>query len=116
MLKKGRLTDEEFEIMKSHTEKGYRIVHASGNLENVAKCVLMHHERYDGRGYPLGLKGEAIPIIARIINIADSYDVMTHARVYKEPISKEEAIEEIKRCSGTQFDPNIAEIFINHIK
>lgn len=116
LLKKGRLTDEEFEIMKSHTEKGYRIVHASGNLENVAKCVLMHHERYDGRGYPLGLKGEAIPIIARIINIADSYDVMTHARVYKEPISKEEAIEEIKRCSGTQFDPNIAEIFINHIK
>ncbi|MDD6769314.1 HD-GYP domain-containing protein [Inconstantimicrobium porci] len=115
MLKKGRLTDEEFEIMKSHTEKGYRIVHATGNLENVAKCVLMHHERYDGKGYPLGFKGEAIPIIARIINIADSYDVMTHARVYKEPISKEEAIEEIKRCSGTQFDPNIAEIFINHI-
>lgn len=116
LLKKGRLTDEEFEIMKSHTEKGYRIVHASGNLENVAKCVLMHHERYDGHGYPLGLKGQAIPLIARIINIADSYDVMTHARVYKEPISKEEAIEEIKRCSGTQFDPNIAEIFINHIK
>lgn len=115
LLKKGRLTEEEFEIMKTHTEKGYRIINASLKIENVAKCVLSHHERYDGTGYPFGIKGKDIPIIARIINLADSYDVMTHARVYKNPISKKKAIEEIRKCSGTQFDPEIVEYFIKNI-
>lgn len=113
LLKKGELTDEEFEVIKTHTEKGYRIINASSELGNVAKCVLAHHEKYDGTGYPLGLKGEEIPVIARIINVADSYDVMTHDRVYKKAIKKEDAIKELKRCSGSQFDPKIVECFIN---
>lgn len=115
LLKPGKLTDEEFEIMKTHTEKGYRIINASSELHNVAKCVLTHHEKWDGKGYPLGLKGEEIPLISRIISIVDSYDVMTHDRIYKKAISKEDAIRELKVCSGTQFDPNIVKYFIEYL-
>lgn len=116
LLKSGKLTKEEFEIMKTHTEKGYRIINASSELGNVAKSVLTHHERWDGSGYPLGLKGEEIPLMARIINIVDSYDVMTNDRIYKKAIGKDEAIKELKRCSGTQFDPKIVEYFIDYIQ
>jgi diguanylate cyclase (GGDEF)-like protein len=116
LLKPGKLTKEEFEIMKTHTEKGYRIINASSELGNVAKCVLTHHERWDGCGYPLGLKGEEIPLMARIINIVDSYDVMTTDRIYKRAMGKDEAIKELKKCSGTQFDPEIVECFIGYIE
>jgi len=116
LLKPGKLTKEEFEIMKTHAEKGYRIINASSELDNVAKCVLTHHERWDGCGYPLGLKGEEISLMARIINIVDSYDVMTTDRIYKKAIGQEESIKELKKCSGTQFDPKIAECFIDYIK
>lgn len=115
LLKPSALTKEEFEIMKTHTEKGYRIINASSELDNVAKCVLTHHERWDGKGYPLGLKGEEIPLISRIINIVDSYDVMTNERVYKKAMSKESALNELLRCSGTQFEPNIVQCFIEYI-
>lgn len=116
LLKPGKLTKEEFEIMKTHTEKGYRIINASSELGNVAKCVLTHHEKWDGNGYPLGLAGEEIPLMARIINVADSYDVMTNDRVYKKAICKEDAIKELKRCSGTQFDPQIVKCFTDYLK
>lgn len=116
LLKPGKLTKEEFEIMKSHTEKGYRIINASSELVNVAKGVLTHHEKWDGTGYPLGLVGQEIPLLARIINVADSYDVMTNDRVYKKAITKEEAITELKRCSGTQFDPEIVKCFSEYIE
>ena len=115
LLKPGKLTEEEFEIMKTHTEKGYRIINASSELGNIAKCVLTHHEKWNGTGYPLGLKEEEIPLIARIINVADSYDVMTNDRVYKKAMSKEEAVKELIRCSGTQFDPKIVECFIDSL-
>ena len=82
-------------------------------MGNIANFILSHHERWDGTGYPLGLKGEKIPIECRILFVIDAYDAMTSKRPYSEPISKEEAIEEIKRCSETQFDPDIVETFIN---
>lgn len=116
LLKPGKLTKEEFEIMKTHTEKGYRIINASSELDNVAKCVLTHHERWDGNGYPLGLKGEEIPLMARIINVVDSYDVMTTERLYKRAMEKEDAIKELKRCSEKQFDIQIVECFIDYLK
>lgn len=115
LLKPGKLSIEEFEIMKTHTEKGYRIINASSMLGNAAKCVLTHHERWDGKGYPLAIGGDDIPIISRIVAIADAYDVMTHSRVYKSAISINEAIEELVRCSGTQFDPYLVKLFINNI-
>jgi diguanylate cyclase (GGDEF)-like protein/PAS domain S-box-containing protein len=115
LLKPGKLTKDEFEIIKSHTEKGYRIINASSELGNVAKCVLTHHERWDGNGYPLGLKGEEIPLMARIINVVDSYDVMTSERIYKKAATKEQAVKELENCSGTQFDPEIVTCFINYI-
>ncbi|MFR9070897.1 MAG: HD domain-containing phosphohydrolase [Paraclostridium sp.] len=116
LLKKENLSEEEFEEIKTHTEKGYRILQASNELSNVARGVLTHHERYDGGGYPLGLKGEEIPIMARIVNVVDSYDAMITDRGYNKVKTKEEAIEEIEKCRGKQFDPNIADIFINILK
>lgn len=116
LLKPGKLTIDEYEIMKTHTEKGYRIINASSELGNVAKCVLAHHEKWDGSGYPLGLKKDEIPLISRIINIADSYDVMTTDRPYKKAMSKEKAMCELKTCSGTQFDPNLVKYFIEFLE
>ena len=81
----------------------------------MAKIVLSHHERYDGTGYPYGLKGEQIPIEARIIAIADTYDAMTQNRTYRKIVSKDIAIKEIDRCAGTQFDPNIVAVFIKNV-
>ena len=112
LLKLDNLTEEEFGIIKSHTEKGYRIIKAANHLESVAKGVLTHHERWDGNGYPLKLKEEKIPLIARIVSVADAYDVMTTNRVYKNALSKDEAIRELKKNSGKQFDPNIVKVFI----
>ncbi|MGL5149035.1 MAG: sensor domain-containing diguanylate cyclase/phosphohydrolase [Clostridium sp.] len=115
LQKPGKLTDEEYDIMKTHTEKGYRIIKASSELKNVAESVLYHHERWDGMGYPIGLKGESIPLLARIISVCDSFDVMTSDRVYKKAMSIDDAVLELKRCSGGQFDPTIVEIFIKSL-
>lgn len=116
LQKPASLTSEEFEILKTHPEKGYRIINASSELDSVAKGVLTHHERYDGNGYPMGLKGDEIPLISRIINIADSFDVMTSTRPYKKAMCKKDAIQELLKCSGTQFDPNLVQPFIGYIK
>lgn len=116
LLKSNDLTEEEFELIKSHTDKGYRIIKAANHLESVAQGVLTHHERWDGNGYPLGLKGEAIPLIARIVSIADAYDVMTTNKSYKNALTKSQAIEELVKNSGKQFDPDIVEIFVKSLK
>ena len=113
--KPGRLTDEEFEIIKSHTVRGGEILSNFKSLENAGEGALYHHERYDGRGYPKGLKGEEIPLIARMICVADSFDAMNSSRVYRKNLSKEYIINELKKNQGTQFDPEIAEIMLKLI-
>jgi len=110
--KPGELTEEEWELMKTHTVIGYRIASASPQLRHIAYPILTHHEHYDGGGYPKGLKGTRIPRISRILSIVDAFDVMTYGRPYKEPVSESQAIEELKRCSGTQFDPELVKLFI----
>ncbi|MFP4697936.1 MAG: HD domain-containing phosphohydrolase, partial [Eubacteriales bacterium] len=114
--KPGELTREEWETMKNHTEIGYRIVQSSPDLAQIAHYILYHHERWDGKGYPSGKKGDEIPKLSRIISIIDAYDVMTHERKYKKPISHNKAIAELIRCSGTQFDPNLVAVFCNAFK
>lgn len=114
LKKPGPLSADEWEIMKKHSEIGFRIAQSTPEMAPIAEAILTHHERWDGTGYPLGLKGEEIPLISRIVAIADAYDVMTEGRPYKERISAEEAIAEIRRCSGTQFDPHLVEIFIEN--
>lgn len=113
LCKPGKLTDEEFEVMKSHPVQGEKMVENIKKLKMIANWLRTHHERWDGRGYPSGLKGEEIPISARIIALADTYDAMTSTRSYRKALDHEIAMEEIKKCSGTQFDPKLAEIFVN---
>lgn len=113
--KKGNLTEEEWKIVKRHSEVGYRIVQSLPELSHIAEGILYHHERWDGKGYPHGLMGEDIPILARVIAIADAYSVMIDGMRYKEAVSKEGAILEIANCAGTQFDPDIAKSFVKLI-
>lgn len=110
--KPGSLTDEEFECIKEHPIIGERILMPIEKIKSVAKVVRHHHERFDGKGYPDGLKGEEIPEGSRILAIVDSYDAMTSARPYRPPMKSEKAAEEIKKNLGTQFDPQWGEIFL----
>ena len=114
--KPGKLTDEEFQIIKSHTTHGGDILNHFKSLEKVGDGARFHHERYDGKGYPEGKKGEEIPLIARMICVADSFDAMNSNRVYRKKLSKDEIIDEIERNKGTQFDPKIADIFLRLIR
>jgi HD-GYP domain-containing protein (c-di-GMP phosphodiesterase class II) len=110
--KKGKLTKREYIEIKRHPEIGFRILSSSNEFSEISEYVLQHHERWDGSGYPQKLKGKEIKIEARIISIADSYAAMTNQRSYGLRLSKEDALSEIKRCSGTQFDPRIVKVFI----
>jgi len=112
LTKPGKLTKKEWAIVKKHPEVGYNISGSYPLLEPIANAVLSHHERWDGSGYPRGLKGENILLVSRIISIIDSYDVMTHDRPYRKAIGKKEALKELKRCAGTQFDPKPVKVFI----
>ncbi len=114
--KPGRLSDEEWVEMKKHPEIGYRIAMSSSELAPIAEYILYHHERWDGSGYPQGLGGEEIPLLSRIISVADAYDAMTEDRPYRKAMSMEEACAELCRNSGTQFDPNIVEVFLKEVK
>lgn len=111
LKKPGKLTQDEWKEMKKHPEIGYRIAMSSHNLAPISSYILCHHERWDGNGYPQGLKENEIPLLSRIISIVDAYDAMTADRVYRKAMSHEDALEEIKQCSGTQFDPDLVEIF-----
>lgn len=108
----SKLTDEEYEIVKRHPTEGAAIVRGMDGYGQVADIILCHHERMDGRGYPRGIAGEEVPMASRLISIADTYDVMTARDSYKEPVSSEEAIDELRRVSGTQLDGELVEVFV----
>lgn len=116
LVKKMPLTNEEWNTLKEHPQNGVDILKPMKALNNLQELVLYHHEKYDGTGYPSGLKGSEIPYLARILTVVDSFDAMTSNRPYNRRKSYEEAIKELRRCSGTQFDPDIAESFIEVIK
>jgi len=115
LMKPGKLTEEEWGEIKKHPEAGYRIAQSTSELMSISEYILSHHERWDGKGYPQGLKAEEIPLIARIINVVDSYDAMTSKRTYGKELSKEEAIIEMRNCSGSQFDPELLKIFLEEV-
>lgn len=112
LFKPGPLTPEETGIMKQHCEIGYHIAQAAYVLMDIGEWIHKHHEWWNGNGYPLGLKGEEIPLECRILSIADAYDAMTSDRPYRAAMSHEEAVAELRRCAGTQFDPNIVPSFL----
>ncbi|MEE9189253.1 MAG: HD domain-containing phosphohydrolase, partial [Candidatus Neomarinimicrobiota bacterium] len=111
--KSGRLTDEETEIIHSHAVKGSEILEPMTRLHVLMPGVRNHHERYNGKGYPDGLRGEETHLIARIIAVADAYDAMTTNRVYRKALTHAVACQELKNGAGTQFDPKLAIAFIN---
>jgi putative nucleotidyltransferase with HDIG domain len=110
--KLGRLTEEELRIMRQHATLALEILGAVQALKPTLPLIKHHHERWDGTGYPDGLAGEQIPLGARIIAVAEVYDILTHGAVWKEPLGVEEAKVEIQRCAGTQFDPRVVEAFL----
>ncbi|MBN1297862.1 PAS domain S-box protein [bacterium] len=116
IFKPGPLTSEEFDTIKTHCEIGYRIALSIPDLAPIADFILKHHEWWNGQGYPLGLKGEEIPIESRILSIVDSFDAMTNERPYKHAMSRKAAIQELERCAGHQFDPTLLTQFVAMIR
>ncbi|MDP7422146.1 MAG: HD domain-containing phosphohydrolase, partial [bacterium] len=116
LCKPARLTKEEFEIIKQHPIIGTRIIEPIKPLQKILPGMRHHHERYDGRGYPDGLKGREIPLFGRIISVADTYDAMTSDRSYRKGLSSDIALEEIQTCAGTQFDPMVVEAFFRVVR
>jgi HD-GYP domain-containing protein (c-di-GMP phosphodiesterase class II) len=112
--KPGPLTEEEWQVMRTHPDIGRQILQEIGGVfEQLATIVVAHHERWDGKGYPRHLAGETIPLHARILTVVDAYDAMTSRRVYRDPLTVEQAKAELLRCSGTQFDPKVVEAFMH---
>lgn len=115
LMKPSKLTEDEYKIMQSHPEKSVQILTPLAGVEfykNLLPGVMHHHERYDGRGYPHHLKGDAIPIAARMILVADTYDAMTADRVYRKGLAPEVAYKELEDFAGSQFDPHLVKIFL----
>lgn len=115
LTKPGKLTPDEWLEMKRHPGIGFRIAMTSPDLKTIAEYILCHHERWDGKGYPQGLQKENIPLLSRILAVADAYDAMTSDRVYRKALSKESAIAELVKNAGTQFDPTIVKLFLEII-
>lgn len=115
LLKPAGLTPEERSVIELHPRIGYRLVQQVPALRGIAPAILHHHERFDGNGYPQGLKGEQIPLAARIVAVADSYSAMTSDRPYRKGMTSEEACDELKRCAGDQFDPEVVRIFCDEV-
>jgi two-component system cell cycle response regulator len=109
LLKPGKLTAAEWELMRTHTEVGERILASAPSLSDLAGLVRSHHERFDGSGYPDGLSGEEIPLGGRIMAVADAFEAMMRARPYSDAVTVAEALQELRRCAGTQFDPAAVE-------
>ncbi len=113
LFKREPLTQEEWGEIKQHSEIGYRIARSTPELSSIADWILYHHEWWNGQGYPLGLKGQEIPLLCRVFSIAEAYEVITSGRPYREAVGTEEARRELERGSGTQFDPDLIYLFIN---
>ena len=113
--KPGRLDSDEYREIYRHPEAGWRILSATNEFSELAQYVLAHQEKWDGSGYPKGLQGEEIPLEARIIGIADAYEAMTGDRPYRKRMSAHEAVAELVRCSGEQFDPVVVSVFVNRV-
>jgi len=111
--KPGRLTDDEFEMIKRHPSIGYEILKPIPTVEDILPGVLYHHERWDGRGYPSGLSGDEIPMMARVLAVADTFDAMSSNRAYRPAKSRDEVLAEIERCAGSQFDPELVPAFLS---
>lgn len=116
LCKAAPLTHDEYEVIKTHVQIGASIVEHVKGLEGVARAILHHHERYDGLGYPAGLAGAAIPLASKIIAVIDSFDALTTDRPYRAAASQEPAVRELKRCTGTQFDPTIVDAFLTVLR
>lgn len=116
LLKEGKLTDDEYSEIKNHPTIGAHILSNATIFQNIIPIVKHHHEKYDGNGYPSKLKGEDIPYFARIAAIADTFDAMTSKRTYRDALPLEVVIAEIERCKGTQFDPKLADVFLDILK
>jgi HD-GYP domain-containing protein (c-di-GMP phosphodiesterase class II) len=114
--KDDALDNDEWKQMKLHSDLGYQILNGIDFLQDAAEIVLSHHERFDGEGYPRSLKGDETPLGARVFAVVDAYDAMTSRRPYREPLSQEDAIEEISKNAGTQFDPQVVEAFLSMMR
>jgi HD-GYP domain-containing protein (c-di-GMP phosphodiesterase class II) len=112
LCKPGHLTQEEFNLIKLHPEIGSKILQDIRQMQDLIPGVLYHHERWDGKGYPHNLRGREIPLFGRLIGLADAFDAMSSNRTYRQALDHEQVLKEIKRCAGTQFDPELADIFV----
>ena len=116
LTKPSSLSEDEWELVRQYPEVGRRIACSSTELSRVSSAILSLRERWDGTGYPRGLKGDEIPLISRILAIVDAYDVMTHDRPYRRAMAEDQALAELQKCAGTQFDPDLVSVFVRLIK